>query len=184
MNIEITANDVRRLRDSGPGWALVWDGTAVRIARSETGDDGSVMRIGDYHALDDLTGYRIEQGATMVTADDLAYDLTDIANDYADTWGDIRAIAPRLLPLTRALRAHGITPNGPGIVTVNEHGTRRLIQHYRTPAPGGYAELTTTERPGDPIRLAVRSRRGIVIAALHGGVPAHAVAARVATVAR
>ncbi|WP_067141647.1 hypothetical protein [Microtetraspora malaysiensis] len=181
--IDVTADDVAALRDHGPGWALMWDGADVIIRPIADSDDGSLMQIGDYDSIAQISEFNAEDGRGS-DDEDLADDYTDIANDYLASWGDERRLMPLIAPISRALRDHGITRIGGGLVGWRAGGPCQVTQLYRTPNTDTRAEITVTGCPGDPIELAVSGHGRTYTAFLNPGTPARTVAARFVAAAR
>ncbi|MEV2279474.1 hypothetical protein AB0I72_28240 [Nocardiopsis sp. NPDC049922] len=152
--IEVRAAHVARMRDLGPASLLAWNETSGRVqVHPPTGHlDELTMIIAPGRGLDTLAECRQDNDEPRGD-EDLAEDLTDIANDYRTEWAQVKAMAPILTPIRRSLDQRGVFPAGPTCADFWGKRVPTITDTYARPDGKSQVRLTVPLAYAEPVRL-------------------------------
>lgn len=165
--IQVSADQVAYLRHAEPGSLLVWI-----EASNEVQIYGPTGRLGEHRmiiagkgALTSLAEAHEERGGPAGD-EELAKDLTDIANDWLCEWPQVRVLTTMLTPIRRRLDKLGIYPAdsvhtfGPNI----GHRTNLPVvtDTYARPDGKAVARVTVPLGYAEPVHIHAYGEGGLV----------------------
>ncbi|MGW8439292.1 hypothetical protein ACWGKS_29485 [Nocardiopsis sp. NPDC055879] len=165
--IKVTPEQVSHLRHAEPGSLLVWIEASGQVQiYGPTGRLGEHrMIIAGQGALTSLAEAHKERGGSAGD-EELAQDLTDIANDWLCEWPQVRVLTAMLTPIRRRLDRLGIYPAdsvhtfGPNI----GHGSNLPVvtDTYARPDGNAVARVTVPLGYAEPVHIQAYGAGGLV----------------------
>ncbi|MFL1375758.1 hypothetical protein [Nocardiopsis protaetiae] len=154
--ITVTPANIVELRDRGTVGCLVWDEATswVHAINGNTAPAPSRMIITGRSGLKDLTEY-LEEDGSPATDEELARDLTDIANDQLTDWPGIRAMNLQVQGLREALIGPRIYLDAAPTFEIPAGGLPRMTDYYRRTHTGVTVCVTVTFGYLQPTRITV-----------------------------
>ncbi|MFY7064711.1 hypothetical protein ACOQFV_02500 [Nocardiopsis changdeensis] len=143
--ITVTPANIDKLHDQGTAGCLVWD-EATSWVHAVSGDKApapSHMIITGRSGLKHLARDLKEQGRPA-TDEELARDLTDIANDQLTDWPGIRAMNLQVQGLREALIGARVYLDAAPTFEIEAGGLPRMTDYYRRTHTGITACVTVT----------------------------------------
>ncbi|MFY7070237.1 hypothetical protein ACOQFV_30640 [Nocardiopsis changdeensis] len=154
--ITVTPGNIDELRELGTAGCLVWDEGAcwVLAVSGDKAQAPSRMIITGHWGLKHLARDLKEQGRPA-TDEELARDLTDIANDQLTDWPGIRAMNLQVQELREALIGPHIYLDAAPTFEIPAGGLPRMTDYYRRTHTGITACVTVTFGYLEPTRITV-----------------------------
>ncbi len=154
--ITVTPRNIDELRELGTAGCLVWDEGAswVLAVNGDKAPAPSRMIITGRNGLKHLARDLEDQGRPA-TDDELARDLTDIANDQLTDWPGIRAMNLQVQELREALIGPRIYLDAAPTFEIGAGGLPRMTDYYRRTHTGTTACVTVTFGYLEPTRITV-----------------------------